>query len=63
MAYGLNFIITAMLLGLITIGFPFLLNELTLELRGGLQLFFILIFNALLLLCFDILIKGSDTIE
>lgn len=63
MAYGLNFIITAMLLGLVTIGFPFLLNELTLELRGGLQLFFILIFNALLLLCFDILIKGSDTIE
>lgn len=63
MAYGLNFIITAMLLGLVTIGFPFLLNELTLELRGGLQLFFILIFNALLLLCFDILIKGSDAIE
>lgn len=59
----ISFVLAAMINGFLTVGIPFILNELTLQLTGGWQLLFLLIFQSLILLIIVILAEGGTNNE
>ena len=59
----ISFVLASMVIGFFTVGTPFILNELTLQLTGGWQLLFLLIFQSLILLVVDILAQGGNNNE